>query len=97
MNIKIDEGDLYYQEKITDEAVLQSMVSFYFYVYSNFYRMLNETLVNIVTAKTVGLNHNIPSSYNSLPTPEAYVAFKQNGGKIICWKDLLLPITILKD
>ena len=97
VNIKIDEGDLYYQEKITDEVVLQSMVSFYFYVYNNFYRMLNETLVNIVTAKTVSLNYNIPPSYNSLPTPDAYDTFKQNGGKIICWKDLLLPITLLKD
>ncbi len=97
VNIKIDEGDLYYQEKVTDETVLHSMVSFYFYVYKNYYRMLNETLANLTAEKTTPLNTTITSSYYSLPTPNAYDNFNQKGGKIICWKDLTLPLTFLKN
>jgi len=96
VNEAIDEGDLYYQEKVEDIQYLKSMISFYFYVHKNYYRMLYPALKNISASITIPLNKDLPSSYHSLPIAADYIAFKKNGGKIITWDEIFLPLALLK-
>ncbi len=96
VNEAIDEGDLYYQEKVEDPELTRSMVAFYFYVYKNYYKMLDISLKNIVNNITILPDEKLTASYYSLPTLKDYVQFKKKGGSIIKWSDMILPLDLLK-
>lgn len=97
VNLAIDEGDLVYQEKVDDPALIHSMIAFYFYVYKNYPAMLNSALKNLVQNTPVPLPENISDSYYSLPQAKDYVEFKNNGGRIITFTDLFLPAALLRN
>lgn len=96
-NEKIDEGDLYYQEKVESKEILRSMITFYFYVHKNYHLMLNIALENVLTKTIIPLHKDLPGSYHSLPEAADYITFKNNGGKIINWQDIFLPFELLKN
>jgi folate-dependent phosphoribosylglycinamide formyltransferase PurN len=91
VNKAIDQGDLYYQEKVDNPELIKSMIAFYFYVHTDYYKMLAVALKNITTNTVIPLNKDLVANYNSLPTHEDYLRFKKNGGSIINWKDIFLP------
>ncbi len=94
VNKAIDKGDLYYQEKVTNPELIKSMIAFYFYVHTDYYKMLAVALKNITTGTVVPPNGHLRSNYNSLPTYKDYLQFKKNGGRIINWKDIFLPAVL---
>lgn len=96
VNEAIDEGDLYYQEKVDNPALIKSMISYYFYVHKDYYKMLFKALKNIAASITVPLDESLPVSYNSLPTAADYKKFKDKGGRIITWQDIFLPFSLFK-
>jgi folate-dependent phosphoribosylglycinamide formyltransferase PurN len=96
VNEAIDKGDLYYQETVDHPQLIRSMIKFYFYVHSNYYKMLGIALRNISGGHIIPQNEHLPSNYHSLPTLEDYSRFKKNGGKIINWKDIFLPVNLFK-
>ncbi len=79
----IDEGEIVYQEQITEK---QSMVSFYKEIYYSFdkyfFKFLNSLNNHSILKNTSG-------DYHSLPTKKDMEIFNNNGGKIIKMKDLL--------
>jgi len=96
VNEKIDEGDLYYQERMTKKQQLNSMISFYFYVHRYYHRMLNEALKNITMGTIIPSDPNLVPGYNGFPAAENYLTFKKKGGKIITLSEILLPSVMLK-
>jgi hypothetical protein len=96
VNEAIDEGALYYQQQVTDPSLLHSMILFYFYVHHNYYSMLSTALKNIASGQTVQPPAGLPASYYGRPTTGHYAAFRKNGGRIINFKDIFLPLHLLK-
>jgi folate-dependent phosphoribosylglycinamide formyltransferase PurN len=94
VNKAIDKGDLYYQEEVVNPELIKSMIAFYFYVHTDYYKMLAVALKNITTNTIIPSDKNLRANYNSLPTPKDYVQFKKNGGRVINWGDLFLPIVL---
>ena len=94
VNKAIDKGDLYYQEKVTNPELIKSMIAFYFYVHTDYYKMLAVALKNITADTVIPTNGHVRSNYNSLPTPKDYKLFKKNGGRVINWKDIFLPAVL---
>jgi len=96
VNEAIDEGVLYHQQQVTDPSLLTSMIIFYFYVHHNYYSMLSAALKNIATGQTVTPPADIVPSYYGRPTNAHYEAFTKNGGRLINFKDIFLPLHLLK-
>jgi len=96
VNEVIDEGDLYFQQEVNDPALLSSMIIFYFYVHHNYFSMLGTALKNIAAGQTVTPPQNVSSSYYGRPTAADYNDFKNNGGRLINFKDIFLPLHLLK-
>jgi folate-dependent phosphoribosylglycinamide formyltransferase PurN len=96
VNEAIDEGDLYFQQQVTAPSLLSSMIIFYFYVHHNYFSMLGTALNNIAASQTVTPPANLSSSYYGRPTTAHYAAFKKNGGRLINFKDIFLPLHLLK-
>jgi hypothetical protein len=90
VNKAIDEGALAYQEKIEDSNIINSMVSFYFYCYKNYGKMLYKALKNIEKNSFANSLTTASPSYHSLPTIQDYSAFRKLNGKVITLTDLLL-------
>jgi hypothetical protein len=97
VNEAIDEGDLYFQQEISDPSILSSMIIFYFYVHHNYFSMLGTALENISGSKTVTPPAGVSSSYYGRPTAAHYSDFKKNGGRLINFKDIFLPLHLLKN
>jgi folate-dependent phosphoribosylglycinamide formyltransferase PurN len=94
VNKAIDKGNLYYQEVVVNPELIKSMIAFYFYVHTDYYKMLAVALKNISTNTVIPSNSQRRSNYNSLPTHSDYLRFKKNGGRIINWKDIFLPVIL---
>jgi folate-dependent phosphoribosylglycinamide formyltransferase PurN len=90
----IDEGKLFYQETVQNPVVNKSMVSFYYYVHTNYYNMLMQALQNIKNNVIISNGGNLPHSYHSLPEVTDYKNFKEKSGSIISWLDILLPLKL---
>lgn len=90
VNEKIDEGDLVYQERVENTEHLKSMISFYFYVYKNYDKMLAKSLQNIKNNVSIPYPENIPSNYYGFPDHSDYKKFRNQGANIITLTDLFL-------
>ena len=96
VNEAIDEGDLYFQEEVTSPSHTSSMIAFYYYVHGSYYKMLETAITNIKNKVTIKQNDESPHSYYSLPQKSDYLIFKEKGGVIMKWTDLLLPFHLFK-
>jgi hypothetical protein len=83
----IDEGVILFQKEI--KKSFRSMISFYFYVFSEYPKMLLTAVDNLTKAQFVSYDGK-KGSYYSLPTRNDYREFRKKGGKIIVLNDLLL-------
>jgi len=90
VNKEIDEGVLAYQEKVENPELVKSMISFYFYCYKEYGKMLLKSLQNIDKNIIVDASKDILPSYNSLPNTKDYIEFRRERGKIITISDLFL-------
>ena len=90
VNKTIDDGALLYQEKTEDSNIVNSMISFYFYCYKNYGKMLYKALKNIENNTFAEFLPNVKHSYHSLPNTQDYCVFRQRKGKIITLSDLFL-------
>lgn len=90
VNPKIDDGSLVYQEIVEDQKILKSMVSFYFYCYKEYAKMLLKSLENINKKIIVNASIDALPSYHSLPRVTDYKKFTHKKGKIITLSDFFI-------
>lgn len=90
VNKEIDEGILVYQERVTNPKIVKSMISFYFYCYREYGKMLLKSLRNINENIIIDASKDSISSYHSLPDRKDYVQFRRKKGEIITISDLFL-------
>tara|TARA_B110001452_G_C15212791_1_gene420641 strand:+ start:21 stop:851 length:831 start_codon:yes stop_codon:yes gene_type:complete len=90
---KIDNGRLLFQEQISNNEFIRSMISFYLYTYQNYDVFLLTALNNLIMNKSVVANPSANKSYQGLPQRSDYEIFSKRNGKIITYKDLFKLLT----
>lgn len=88
---KIDEGPILYQRIITAQDTLRSMTSFYYHVFNSFPNSLLKAIHALENNYYISQSHlSKQSSKFSLPTKFDIKRFRQNGGRLIRFKDFSL-------
>ncbi|MGN7612964.1 formyltransferase family protein [Magnetococcales bacterium HHB-1] len=87
---EIDAGDLLYQKKIDQPSHLESMITFYHYVFTSYPEHILQAIKALVENRAINKDPTIQDSYYSLPKKDDVVQFRKKGGKIIRWRDLML-------
>jgi hypothetical protein len=86
----IDQGPILYQESDIPKACIESMISYYFYVFHEFPKNIVRAVNALNMKQEVSPHGNVLPSYHGLPKTEDMKIFFSKGGKIILIKDLLL-------
>jgi hypothetical protein len=86
----VDEGRLLLQERVSEPDHLASMVAYYWYVFQRFPEMLRDAMAAMRENRFMALPTDVPSEYYGLPTAADMQRFRDQGGKVIRWKDILL-------
>ena len=88
----IDEGRILVQKRFGDASMFISMVGFYFRVFEQYPWMLLTAIHALVDGRFLPPPEDVTSSYFGLPSADDVRRFRERGGVVIAWSDIIKSV-----